>query len=144
MSAANSRRVRGCGLSLCGYPSSVVASRRHLLPQGEKERRTIVVRWWARREVCLCAPTLYCFSFVTWLFLQRWVKFEQTKSRRLGSMAMARFGSSQRRVHFLLSIEKRWKCIGTTNGVVCIARSPESGHTLSGFGGSERQRASKA
>src|SRR6185437_9843958 len=34
----DARRVRGTGLTLCGYPSSAFASRRHLLPQGEKGR----------------------------------------------------------------------------------------------------------
>ena len=37
MSRANSRRVRGYGLSIEQNPSSAFASLRHLLPQGEKE-----------------------------------------------------------------------------------------------------------
>jgi hypothetical protein len=37
MSEVNSRRERGRGPSLYGYPSSAFATRRHLLPQGENE-----------------------------------------------------------------------------------------------------------
>src|SRR5580658_8040265 len=36
---ATASRMRGCGLSMDLNPSSAFASRRHLLPQGEKESR---------------------------------------------------------------------------------------------------------
>src|ERR1700723_291184 len=48
---ATASRMRGCGLSMDLNPSSAFASRRHLLPQGEKESRKERSPRLAEREI---------------------------------------------------------------------------------------------